>query len=204
MNIDKVLVASNKRFEIMSKVQKSETVNNWVLGATLATWLGTIASESITPSGTATIVVGSAFITSAAAFAALLVQKGLRKKSIRNLENAIVQEGRNKEKREGAQLNATQKRNTTVRWAYTVGGIAAAAVGYQVIESVVPSLGVAWMKAALIVSTSLTSYKLGSKAATTAFDAGVQRSALTQRIAKRHGVDVNTTTEPKLATLKFK
>lgn len=186
MNIDNVLVASNKRCDIMCKIQKSETVNNWVVYAFLATWVGAVAADSIAPTGTTAMVVGSALVTSAAAFAALRVQKGLRKKSIRNLENTIIGEGKDKEKRDGARFNATQKLNTKIMWAYTVGGIATAAIGYQAIEAIAPSLGVAWMKAALIVATSLTSYKLGSKAADKAYEAREERSSLADKIVKRH------------------
>lgn len=204
MSIDKVLVASNKRLEIINKIQKSENVNNWAVGASLVTWIGSVAADSIAPNGTAAMVIGSAFVTSVAAFVALQVQKELRKKSICNFENAIIDHGKDKEKRQGAHLNATQKLNTKITWAYTVGGIALAAVGYQTIEAVAPSLGVAWMKSALIVSTALASYKLGTKAANTAYEARVERSTLAERIAKRHGVDANIITEPKVATVKFK
>lgn len=204
MTIENVLIASNKRFEIMHKMQKSEALNTWATNTSLATWVGGVAANSIAPNGTVAIVIGSAFLTSVAALTALQVQKGLRKKSIRNLETTIIEHGKEKEKHQAARLNATEKLNNKIIWAYSLGGIAMAGVGFQVIEAFAPSLGVAWMKAALLISTGFGSYKLGSNAAEKAGDAREDRSTLAERIAKRNGADINTTTEPKVSTVKFR
>lgn len=204
MNIDKVLVASNKRIETLRKIQKNNALSPWAFGAALSTWLASATLDTIQPGATVNMVVGAAFVPAITAATFLLVKNGLHTKSVKNLENTIIEEGKDKEKRQATAFNATEKLNNKTKWGYTIGGIVVAGAGFQVIEAVVPSLGVALMKVALIVATSTAAYKLSTGAAEKAAKANEERFNLAQRIAKRHGVDINTTTDAKVATVKFK
>lgn len=199
MNIEKITFASNKRIEILHKINKNNPVIDWVMGGTVATWVAASVALSVQEDGTAAKSLGVAFLVGAAALTGLYVKHQSLKKSVSNLENNIIEEGRNKEKRQAEKLHRIEKFNRKATLGYSVGSFGVAMGGYYAIAAVVPELGISLVKSALIVAAAIGGYKLGKSAAKKGFDARMERLSIAERVAKRHGVDINTTTAPKVA-----
>lgn len=199
MNIDKVTVASNKRIEILHKINKNNPVLDWAVDAAVATWVAASVASAFEADGTPAKLLGVAFLVSAAALTGLYVKQQSLKKSVSNWENSIIEEGNSKEKRQTEKLQGIEKFNRKATLGYSVGSFGAAIGGYYAIAAVVPELGISLVKSALIVAGAVGGYTLGKKAAKKGFDARMERLSIAERVAKRHGVDINTTTAPKVA-----
>lgn len=203
MNIDNILVARNKRLEIMQKIQKTEKLKNGAFWTSVATWMASVGVDSVQPGSQVSDAVGLAVIASVSALVALYTQQTIRKKSLKNIEYSIIEEGTDKEKHNGAQLRADETRNNRTELAYVLTGAAVALGGFQVIEAIVPSLGVAAAKAAVALATSVAAVKLGSNSVHKAAEIRQERLNLVQRIAKRKGVDL-TPPQATKAAVKLK
>lgn len=203
MNINKIIVASNNRLETLEQLQHGEKFNTWVLGTTIATWLASTAASSVQPNGMAAMSLGMACFASATAYATLLIQENLRKKTVKNLENTIITEGNDQEKVKASELQAVEKSNAKKRVGYILGGIGVSIGSYYAIKYVTPELGVAWMKSALIFIGATASTTLSSKVIEKSEQASAERFSIAERIAKRNGVDMGVV-QPTVSNAKFK
>lgn len=202
MNIDKVLVASSKRTALLQSIEKNSTKRTWIMLGALGAWGGSIALEATVPNFAPT-TVGIVHTASVAALLAIWGAKALRNKKLKNLENTIIEAGKEKEQPKAAQLNTAEKQAKKVNWAYNLSGAAVGIWGAKAIVALAPELaGVSVLQTAVVFGSLIVAQRLSSKHSQQTHTVQYERSKLADRIANRH--NVKTPTEPKVAVAKLK
>lgn len=202
MNIDKILVAKDKRTVLLQSIEKNSTKRTWMTVGAIGTWMGAVAVTASAPDFAPT-VVGVAHLASVAALLALWGAKTLRNKKRRVLENTIIEGGTSKEQTKAAQFDTAEKQGKKANWAYNLSGVAVGALGYQAISVIAPQLaGVSHLQTAALFGSLVVAQRLSTKHHQQTQTAQYERSSLADKIAKRyHGVNP---TEPKVAVAKLK
>jgi len=201
MNIDRVLVASNKRTALLQAVEKNSAKRTWIQLGALAAWVGSIAVEATAPNFAPT-TVGVVHTASVAALLAIWGAKTLRNKKLKNFETAIIEAGNEKEQPKATQLNSAETQAKKVNWAYNLTGAAVGIWGCQAIGAVVPELvGVSVLQTAVLFGSLIVAQRLSSKHHEQQHTAQHERSKLADRIAQRHNAAL---AEPKVAVAKLK
>lgn len=201
MNIEKVLVASNKRTALLQSIEKNSTKRMWVAAGALGTWMGSIVLTASAPEFAPT-TVGVAHTASVAALLALWGAKTLRDRKLRSLESTIIEAGTEKEQPKAAQFNVAEKKATKANWAYNLSGVVVGIWGYKAVIALAPELvGVSILQTAVLFGSLFAAHRLSSKHHQQKQITQYERSSLADKIAKRHNV---VPTEPKVAVAKLK
>lgn len=201
MNIDHVLVASQKRTAVLQSIEKNSTKRTWALVGAVAAWMGSIALEATAPDFAPT-TVGIVHTASVAALLAMWGAKALRDKKLKTLENTIIETGNTKEQPKAVQLNTAEKQAKKVKWAYNLSGAAVGIWGSKAIVALVPELaGVSVLQTAVLFGSLIVAQRLSSKHNEQTYTVQSERSSLADKIAKRHNA---VPTQPKVAVAKLK
>lgn len=201
MNIDRVLVASNKRTALLQAVEKNSAKRTWIQIGLIAAWAGSIAVEATAPNFAPT-TVGVVHTASVAALLAMWGAKALRNKKLKNFETTIIEAGNKKEQPKATQLNSAETQAKKVNWAYNLTGAAVGIWGSQALVALVPELvGVSVVQTAVLFGSVIVAQRLSSKHHDQQHTAQHERSKLADRIAQRHNA---VPAEPKVAVAKLK
>lgn len=201
MNIDKVLIANNKRTTLLQSIEKHSAKRRWIQIGLIAAWAGSIAVEATAPNFAPT-TVGVVHTASVAALLAIWGTKALRNKKLKKLETTIIEAGNKKEQPKATQLNSAEKQAKKVNWAYNLTGVAVGIWGCQAIVALVPELvGVSVLQTAVLFGSVIVARRLSSKHYEQQHTAQYERYQLANKIAQRHNV---VPAEPKVAAAKLK
>lgn len=201
MNIDHVLVASQKRTAVLQAIEKNSAKCGWVLAGSLGALVGSLVVTASAPDFAPT-TVGAVHTASVAALFALWGAKALRNKKLKTLENTIIEAGTEKEQPKAAQFNSAEKQAKKVNWAYNLSGAAVGIWGYQAISVLAPQLvGVSVLQTVALFGSLIVAQRLSSKHHQEQQTAQYERSRLADKIAKRHN---GVPTQPQVAVAKLK
>ena len=201
MNIDHVLVASQKRTAVLQSIEKNSTKCGWVLAGAVGAWVGSLVFTASAPDFAST-TVGAVHTASVAALLAMWGAKALRDKKLKTLENTIIEAGNEKEQPKAAQFNTAEKQAKKVNWAYNLSGVAVGVWGYKAVIALAPQfVGASVLQTVAVFGSLIVAQRLSSKHNQQTKVAQYERSSLADKIAKRHNV---APTQPKVAVAKLK